>query len=429
MTFPCVMLLVVLLVLLVLGFPIVWALLAASVVSISLNDSLSFVIVAQRLFSGVDSFSLLAVPAFMLAGDIMCKGGLSRRLVNFADSLVGWISGGISLVAIVSCAFFAAISGSSVATTAAIGGLMHPELVKRGYPEDYSAAVQAIGGTLGIIIPPSVVFVIYGNATGVSIAKLLMSGVIPGAFACFALCFYAYLKAKRCGFAKGEHFSPKRVFTSLKSAFFALLMPVIILGGIYGSLFTPTEAAVVAFFYGLIVCLFIYREVSFKEVWQIAKGSAKTAANIMLLVASAQVFAYLTTYYNLPSIIAGWVVNVCTSKTIFLLVVIVVLLFAGMFMDNGSIILIMGPILAPIAVLFNINPVHFGLLVVFLLTIGQCTPPFGTCMFVACGIAKRPVSGVAKYLMPFIAVEIVCALLFAFVPAFSMALPNLISGT
>ena len=427
MSFACLMLIVVLLVLLVLGFPIVWALAAASIVSIGLNPDLSFVIVAQRLFSGVDSFSLLAVPAFMLAGDIMCKGGLSRRLVNFADSLVGWISGGISLVAIVSCTFFAAISGSSVATTAAIGGLMHPELVKRNYPPDYSAAVQAIGGTLGIIIPPSVVFVIYGNATGVSIAKLLMSGVLPGLIACVALCSYAYFKAKKCNFPKGEPFSIRRVGKTLKEAFFALMMPVIILGGIYGSIFTPTEAAVVAVFYGLVVCLFIYREITLKELWEIAKGSAKTAANIMMLVATAQVFAYLTTYYNLPSIIANWVVGVCSTKVVFLLVVIVVLLIAGMFMDNGSIILIMGPILAPIANMFGINPVHFGLLVVFLLTIGQCTPPFGTCMFVACGIADRPVSGVAKYLIPFIGVEIACALLFAFVEPLSMLLPNLLT--
>ena len=419
------MLIIVLVVMLILGFPIVWALAGASIVSIALNDSLSFVIVGQRLFAGVDSFSLLAVPAFMLAGDIMSKGGLSKRLISFADSLVGWISGGISLVAIVACAFFAAISGSSVATTAAIGGLMYPELVKRKYPPDYAAAVQAIGGTLGIIIPPSVVFVIYGNVTGVSIAKLLLSGVIPGILAAVALCVYAYFKAKKNNFPKEEQFAIKRVGSSFKSAFFALLMPVIILGGIYASIFTPTESAVVAVFYGLIVCVVGYREVSLKEVWEIAKNSAKTAANVMLLVATAQVFAYLTTYYNIPNIVATWVVGVCSTKTVFLLVVVVVLMIAGMFMDNGSIILIMGPILAPIATMFGIDPVHFGLVVVFLLTIGQVTPPFGTCMFVACGIADRPVSGVAKELIPFIIVEVICALLFAFVPQLSLTLPNL----
>ena len=427
MSIAAIMLVVVLLVLLVAGVPIVWSLLAASIVSIMMNDGLSFVIIAQRLFAGLDSFSLLALPAFMLAGDIMSKGGLSRRLIDFSDALVGWISGGISLVAILSCTFFAAISGSSVATTAAIGGIMHKELVKRGYPPDYSAAVQAIGGTLGIIIPPSVVFVIYGNVTGVSIGKLLMAGIVPGIVAAFSLCLYAYFKAKKCNFPKEESFSLRRLGSSFKGAVLALLMPVIILGGIYSSIFTPTESAVVAVFYGIIICVFVYREVSLKELWEIAKNSAKSAANVMLLVAAAQVFAYLVTYYNIPSIVAGWVAAVCATKTIFLLMVILLLLIAGMFMDNGSIILIMGPILAPIATMFGIDPVHFGLLVVFLLTIGQVTPPFGTCMFVACGIADRPVGGVAKELIPLIGVEIACAFLFAFVPALSTALPNLIS--
>lgn len=426
MSLAAIMLIVVLLLCLIAGLPIVWSLAAASVVSIALNDSLSFVVIAQRLFAGVDSFSLLAVPAFMLAGDIMCKGGLSRRLINFADALVGWVSGGISLVAIVSCTFFAAISGSSVATTAAIGGLMHPELVKRKYPPDYSAAVQAIGGTLGIVIPPSIVFVIYGNVTGVSISKLLMSGVIPGITACVALCLYAFVKAKCCNFPKEDHFSIRRLAVTFKDAVLALLMPVIILGGIYASVFTPTEAAVVAVFYGIVICLLVYREITPKELWQITRGSAKAASNIMLLVATAQVFAYLITYYNIPPTVANWVMGFCSTKTVFLLMVIALLLVAGMFLDNGSIILIMGPILAPIASAFGIDPVHFGLLVVFLLTIGQCTPPFGTCMFVACGIANRPVGGVARELMPFIAVEVACAFLFAFFEPLSTALPNLL---
>lgn len=426
MSIAAVMLFVVLIIALLLGFPIIWSLALASIVSIGLNPALDFVVVPQRLFAGADSFSLLAVPAFMLAGDIMTKGGLSKRLTDFAEALVGWISGGISLVAIVACTFFAAISGSSVATTAAIGGLMHKEMVKRNYPPDYSAAVQAIGGTLGIVIPPSIVFVIYGNVTGVSIAKLLMSGIIPGIIACVALCAYAYYKARKENFPKGEAFSWRRLGTALKSAIWALLMPVIILGGIYASVFTPTESAVVSVFYGTLVCFLVYREITWKDFWDILKATAKSTANLMLLVATAQVFAYLVTYYNIPSAIAGWFMSFVNSRIMFLLIVNILLLIAGMFLDNGSIILILGPILAPMAVAFGVDPVHFGLIVVFILAIGQCTPPFGTCMFVACGIANRPVSGVAKYLMPFVAVEIVCGLLYTYVPQLSLWLPNLL---
>ncbi len=427
MSIAAVMLFVVLIAGLILGVPIIWSLTIASAVSIALNPALSFVVIPQRLFAGADSFSLLAVPAFMLAGDIMTKGGLSKRLTSFADALVGWISGGMSLVAIVACTFFAAISGSSVATTAAIGGLMHKEMVKRDYPPDYSAAVQAIGGTLGIVIPPSVVFVIYGNVTGVSIAKLLMSGVVPGLIACLALCAYAYYMAKKNNFPKGEKFSAKKLGKATMEALWALLMPLIILGGIYTGVFTPTEAAVVSVFYGVIVCSFIYREVTFKDIWEILKATAKSATNIMLLVASAQVFAYLVTYYNVPATISKWVMGFVDSKVAFLLMVNVLLIIAGMFLDNGSIILIMGPILAPLAVAYGINPVHFGLIVVFILALGQCTPPFGTCMFVACGIANRPVSGVARYLIPFVLVEIACGLLFSFIPQLSLWLPSLVT--
>ncbi|MGI5091073.1 TRAP transporter large permease [Treponema socranskii] len=419
-------LIIVLVVCLLAGVPIIWSLGLASMVSIILNPDLSLVVVAQRLFAGADSFSLLAVPAFMLAGDIMAKGGLSKRLVNLADSLVGWISGGISIVSIVACTFFAAISGSSVATTAAIGGLMYPEMVKRGYPEDYSAALQAIGGTLGIVIPPSVVFVIYGNVTGVSISKLLMSGVLSGLFCCLMLCVLAFVIAKKKKFPKEHSFSGKKVLKALKDSVFALLMPLIILGGIYAGIFTPTEAAAVAVLYGTIICVFVYREITTKELWRIMRGTVKSACNIMMLVAMAQVFAYLITYYDITNRIAYAVLGVCHTKIVFLLMINLLLIIAGMFLDNGSIILILGPILAPLAVQYGIDPVHFGLIVVFLLAMGQCTPPFGTCMFVSCGVANRPVGGVARQLMPFILVEILCGLIFSFVPAFSTLIPNML---
>ena len=427
MSSSAIALIVVLIVLMFIGLPITWALGGACIVAIFLDPTLSVSMITQKIFTGCDNFSMLALPAFFLAGDIMSKGGLSKRLVAFADSFVGWISGGISLVSIVACTFFAAISGSSVATTAAIGGLMYPEMVKRGYPKDYSAAVQAIGGTLGIVIPPSTVFVIYGNITGVSVAKLLMAGVLPGIICGVLLCIYAYYKAKKCNFPKEAGFSFKRFLVSFKDAIWALIMPIVILVGIYAGIFTPTESAVVAVFYGFLVCMAIYREISGKDVWEIIKSTAVNTANLMFLVVTAQMFGYLITYYKIPVAVTNAFMTVASNKYTFLLLIIILLLICGMFLEVGATNLILGPILAPIAAAFGIDPVHFGMLFVFLLALGQATPPFGTTMFVACGFSNQPVSKVAKNLVPFIAVEVACAFIFAYVPVLSTFLPNLVS--
>lgn len=427
MTISAIMLIVVLLVLMLAGLPITWALGAACVSAIALDPSLSFAVLSQKVFVGCDNFAMLAIPAFFLAGDIMSKGGLSKRLVTFADSMVGWISGGISLVSIVACTFFAAISGSSVATTAAIGGLMYPEMVKRNYPKDYAAAVQAIGGTLGIVIPPSTVFVIYGNITGVSVAKLLMSGIIPGVITGVMLCIYAFFKAKKENFPKEDSFSFRRFLQSFKGAVWALIMPIIILGGIYAGIFTPTESAVVAVFYGFLVCIAIYREITKKDLWEIVKSTAVSTANLMFLVVTAQMFGYLITYYSIPVYVTKAFMAVANNQYTFMGLIVVLLLICGMFLEVGATNLILGPILAPIAVTFGIDPVHFGMVFVFLLALGQATPPFGTTMFVACGISNEPVSRVAKCLIPFVAVEIVCAIIFAYVPVLSTWLPNMLS--
>lgn len=304
---------------------------------------------------------------------------------------------------------------------------MYPEMVKRGYPKDYAAAVQAIGGTLGIVIPPSTVFVIYGNITGVSVAKLLMAGVLPGILCGILLCVYAFYKAKKCNFPKEAGFSFRRFLLSFKDAIWALIMPIVILGGIYAGIFTPTESAVVAVFYGFLVCIAIYREISGKDVWEILKGTAVSTANLMFLVVTAQMFGYLITYYKIPVAVTNAFMAVASNKYVFLALIIVLLLICGMFLEVGATNLILGPILAPIAVAFGVDPVHFGMLFVFLLALGQATPPFGTTMFVACGFSEQPVSKVAKNLIPFVAVEVVCAIIFAYVPALSTLLPNLVS--
>lgn len=419
-------LIVVLIIAMACGLEITWALGFACVVAVLLDPKLTFVVIAQRIFTNSNSFSMLAIPAFMLAGDIMSKGGLSKRLVAFADSLVGWISGGISLVSIVACTFFAAISGSSVATTAAIGGLMYPEMVDRGYPKEYAAAVQAIGGTLGIVIPSSIVLVIYGNITGTDVGALLMAGVIPGIVCCVFLCIYAYLKAKKCNFPKSDKFSFKRFLVSFKDAVWALIMPIIILGGIYAGIFTPTESAVVAVVYGMIVCLAIYREITLKSIWSIIESTATGTANLMILVVTAQMFGWLISYYQIPQAVTEFMLSFVSGKYMFWAIIIILLTICGMFLEVGATNLILGPILAPIAAAFGIDPIQFGLVFVFLLAMGQATPPFGTCMFVSCGISKQPVGKVSKELVPFVGVEIFCGILFALIPALSTWLPSVI---
>ncbi len=425
MELAAILMLITLVVLMAIGMPITWSLGGAVIMALSVDPNLSLSLMTQKIFAGCNNFSMLALPAFFLAGDIMAKGGLSKRLVSFADSLVGWISGGISLVSVVACTFFAAISGSSVATTAAIGGIMYPEMVKRGYPKDYSAACQAIGGTLGIVIPPSTVFVIYGNITNTSVAKLLMAGVIPGAICGIALCVWAYIKARKENFPRESGFSFLRFLKSFRSAVWALLMPIVILGGIYAGIFTPTESAVVAVFYGFIVCFCIYRELTGTTYSRNIQESSVTTANIMFLVVTAQLFGYLLTYYRVPVYVTEAFMAVASSPEIFMLLIVVLLLICGMFLEVGATNLILGPILAPIALQFGIAPVHFGLVFVFLLALGQSTPPFGTTLFVACGLSGQPVARVSRQVIPFISVEILCAIAFAFVPWFSLALVNL----
>lgn len=421
-----VVLIVVLVICMLIGVPIAWALCISCFAAITTLDTMPVTVLSQRIFTGMDSFSLLAVPAFIAAGDIMSAGGISKRLIDMANVLVGRIRGSLAIVSIVACTFFAALSGSANATTAAIGGIMYPEMVKRKYPEDFSAAVQAIGGTLGPIIPPSILFVFYGISTGAAIPKLLMSGIVPGIVSCFLLCGVAYFMAKKFNIPVEERkVSGKEKLAAVKNAFWAILMPVIILGGIYAGIFTPTESAGVAVIYGIIVSLFIYKELTVKELFQIFKKSAVTTGNLIILVAGAQMFGWLVAYFNIPRIVATWIESVAKTPVAFLLLVNLILFIAGMFMEAMAIIVIMAPILAPIAVNFGIDPIHFGLVVVFMLSLGIATPPFGPCLYVTCGISKRPFIQVSKQLLPFIGVQVIAALIFTFVPALSTFLPNL----
>lgn len=408
------------------GVPLVWSLVLASVCSVAAGGTLNALpILAQRMFAGGLQYSMLAIFFFVLAGAIMQYGGLSRRLVAFANSFVGHISGGASLVCVMACAFFAAISGSAVATTAAIGGIMYPELKRLGYPEDYAAALPAAAGVLGVIIPPSVLFIIYGNITNVSPGKLLMAGIVPGVLGALFMCIICYILAKKRNYPKNEGFVLKDVWTTFKDAFWALLMPVIILGGIYSGIFTPTESGVVAAGYGLVCAVFIYKEMTWDLFIRIIKESCRTTGNVMILCMAAGALSYLLTIYQIPATLSSFLIANVANRYTFMLGVVVLLLFLGMFMDVGASILILGPLLAPVAVAFGIDPVQFGVIFVFSMAIGQATPPFGTDLFVVCGFSGRNVMAVGKHSLLFCVALVAVILLCIFIPQVATALPGI----
>jgi len=410
---------------LVIGLPITWSLTISSFLAVCVVGGSPTALLAQKLFGGTEKYTLIAIYFFMLAGAIMQHGGISRRLVDFCKALLGHVTGSLSIVTIVVCMFFAAISGSSIATTAAIGAMLFPELVAAGYKRDYAGALPVVGGTLGIVIPPSIVFVVYGTTTNTSISKLLISGLIPGLLAGFMMCVYAYFYAKKHRITTTGKFSGKELWKSTKSAFWALLMPVIILGGIYSGLFTPTEAAAVSVVYGLIVSMFVYKELKWENLSKIVIASVKGTANILLLIMSALFFGYVLTINNVPAQFAAFLTQFITNKTTFLIASFLLLTVLGMLMDNGAIILIVAPLMYPIAMQYGVDPIHYGCLTVFNLAVGQATPPFGTCLFSGSAVTKVDVLKLAKAALPYLVVLFAAVLLTTLIPGISTFLPNL----
>lgn len=407
------------------GVPFAWSLALSCIAALSFVSGFPLMQIAQRMYTGGERYTLLAIFFFMLAGSIMQHGGISARLINFSKACVGHVSGGLSIVVLLTCMLFAALSGSSIATTAAIGAMLYPELVKAGYPEGYSAALPVVGGTLGIVIPPSIVFVVYGTTTGTSVSKLLISGVVPGVLAGVFMCIYAYWYAKKKNFQNTSEFSWKELVIATKNAFFAILMPVIILGGIYTGIFTPTESAAVAVAYGLLVATVIHREMSFEKLCRIVLDSVKGTANILLLIMAATVFGYALTVYNVPTMFTNAMAKFITSKFTFILFLNVLLIILGMLMDSGAIILIVAPLVYPIAMKYGIDPVHLGCIIVFNLAVGQATPPFGNCLFAAVSATKKDIVTLSKNSVPFIIILFATVFLVSFVPAIATYLPSL----
>lgn len=422
---PVAILFIVFFVALLLGVPFVWSLAISCISTLVFMGDFPLMQIAQRMYTGGEKYTLLAIFFFMLAGSIMQYGGISARLISFSKACVGHISGGLSIVVLLTCMLFAALSGSSIATTAAIGAMLYPELVKEKYPEGYSAALPVVGGTLGIVIPPSIVFVVYGTTTGTSVSKLLMSGVIPGVMAGLFMCVYAFFYAKKNKIQKSNEFSWKNLFHATKDAFFAILMPVIILGGIYSGIFTPTESAAIAVVYGLIVAVFIHKELSMKKFLQIVIESAKGTANILLLIMAATVFGYVLTVYNVPTMFTNAMAVFITSKFTFLLFLNILLILLGMLMDSGAIILIVAPLIYPIAMKYGVDPVHLGCIIVFNLAVGQATPPFGNCLFAGVSATKKDIVTLSRNAFPFVIILFATVFLISFVPAFATLLPSL----
>ena len=377
--------------------------------------------------SGADSTPILAVPLFILGGVIMAEGGISRRLFNFFSYFVGNIPGGVPCAAILTCLFYGAISGSGPATTAAVGSMCIPFMVEMGYEKRWSAGLIAVAGGLGVIIPPSIPFVLYSLATGVSTGDLFLAGVIPGILIGVSLCLYTTFYCKKHKYINKDAlpFSWGNVGRTLKDGVWALLVPVIILGGIYGGIFTPTEAAAVAVAYGLVVGLFVYRDLKLKDLYRIFANAALTTATILIILGTATTFGRILTLERVPMLIADFFESATDSRVVLLMLINILLLFVGCFMDTNAAIIILAPIFLPIVEAMDVDPIHFGIIMVVNLAIGFVTPPLGVNLFVACNVANAKLEEICKGIFPIVGVMILDLLLITYIEPLSMILPNL----
>lgn len=406
--------------------PIIFTLAGASLFTFFLTQPQDLLVIPQIIFAANDSFALLAIPFFVFAGNLMENGGISKRLVDFFETMVGFLPGGLAIVAIISCLFFGAITGSAPATVAAIGAILIPPMVNRGYNKPWSAALVATSGTLGAIIPPSIPMILYGVLSGTSIAALFAAGLAPGIFLAICLAIYSVFYCKKHGIKGTRRYTIKEIIKTGFSAFWALLMPIIILGGIYSGVFTPTESAAVAAVYGIVVGLFIYRELKIKDMAKILLNSALTSATIMLIITTAAAFATILTRNNIPTLIAKSIISFSDSAGVFLALFTVFMLILGMFMSVTPALIILTPILIPAVKALGIDPVHFGLIFVVLMLIGTVSPPFGLDLFVSCGIAKVSVVDVSKQIWKFLIIYVLVAIVLIAFPSISLFFPRLL---
>jgi len=409
-----------------LSVPIAIAIIAAAVGGIVFFERLPLIVVAQKMMTTLDSFPLMAVPFFILAGNLMEAGGISTRLVEFAKAVIGGIQGGLACSCVLTCMIFASVSGSSVATTFAIGAIIIPAMIQHGYPREFAAALQATSAELGVIIPPSIPMILYGVSAEVSIGELFVAGIGPGLLIGGVLTLFTYVLCKLNGWGRRDREDRLGFVRATERAALALLMPVIVLGGIYRGVFTPTEASVVAVFYAAVVGLAVYRSIGFADLAPILKKSVISSAIIMFIIATAGLFSFLITRAGVPAAIGGWIAATIGSKAGFLLAVNAFLFVVGMFIETSAAIIVLAPILAPVAAQFGVDPVHFGLIIVVNLALGMITPPFGVNLFAACQVAGLSLERIVPRLVPFVLCVVGCLMVITYVPWVSLFFRDLL---
>jgi tripartite ATP-independent transporter DctM subunit len=411
---------------LVAGMPVAFVLGISAAVALAVWGRTPMLVIAQRMFTGIDQFPLMAIPFFILAGEMMNTGGITRGLLRFSDALVGHIRGGLAQVNIVASMLFAGITGAAVADTSALGSILIPAMIEEGYDVDFSAAVTAASSVVGPIIPPSIPAVIYAVTAGISIGGLFLAGFAPGILFGLGMMLVAYFISKKRGYPRRETPITLRQFLdTFKRAVLALVMPLIILGGVLSGVFTPTEAAAIAVAYGLVVGLFITRELKLKDLPGIMIRAGLTTSMILLVVACASILSWVLSTQKIPAQIAAFFLSLTTNPLLMLFIVNIFLLMVGCVMDTSAAIIILVPILAPMMESLGIHPLHFGCIMVVNLCIGLATPPVGLCLFVACGISKIGLEDITREIWPFIAVEILVLFIITYFPAIPMFLPKM----
>lgn len=412
------------------GIPVVFALGVAATLTLALTTTTPLAIVAQRIYAGLDSFPIMAIPFFVLTGIIMEKGGIARRIVDLAQALVGWVTGSLFGVAVVTGTGLAAISGSGSADTAAVSAMLVPEMRRRGYDVDFGAGLIAAAGALAPIIPPSVFMIVLATISNLSVGAMFLGGVVPGLIVAAGLLAAGAVVARRGGpqYRDAAPFSLARLGRAFVAATPALTLPVIIVGGIVGGVFTPTEAAGIAVVVGLLVSLFVYREIAPHQVAQMVLQAAGLSSGVMMIVATASIYSWLIASQNVPALLGGWLQDVSGDPVVFLIVVNLLLIVVGMFLESVSAIIILVPMLMPIAVSYGIDPIHFGVVVCLNLAVGLITPPYGICLYMAATVAERPIVAVARRIWIPLLPMIAALLLTTYVPGLVLWLPGLVMG-
>ena len=421
----CAVLFIVLIIALVVNVPVGIAIGVSSLAAVLADGRLSSTYIVQQLVTSADSFPLMAIPLFILAGELMSAGGVSKRILNVCNVFFGRITGGLAIVTVIVCMFFAAVSGSGPATVAAVGSMVVPTMLEKGYSKSFTLALIATAGSIGVVIPPSIPMVIYGVSTSTSISGMFMAGVLPGILRGIGLIICCYFYCKKQGW-KGDdrRYTVKEKLAAVWDAKWALINPVIILGGIYAGIFTPTEAAAVAAVYAFICGTFIHRELNIKNIFDPIAASCSTTGTTMVIIGCATAFTKILTIQRIPDMITKGISGLTTNYVLILLLINLLLLIVGCFMDTTPAMMVLSPILLPIALSIGMNPIHFGVIMVVNLAIGFITPPLGINLFVAARVGREPLETVTSGIMRFMVVMLICLMLITFIPAISMLIPN-----